>query len=290
MNGASMNHCKALSPLTDRGRLAVLALIGVFAAACSLAGPRVMLGDGPMQETYADQTEGPSFDHGIFDALLESHVDKRGGVDYAGFKEDQDKLAAYIRKVGNAPYDELPRDEKLALLINAYNAFTIQLILDYWDDGELESIRSIPDSKRWKHERWQVGDKRWSLDQIEHENIRIHFIEPRIHWAVNCAAASCPPLRNEAYTADRLDEQLKEQAHYVHDHPRWFRFDREEGVVSLTRLYLWYRADYEQVADSMLAYAAQYAPDMRQALEAGEGPRIEWLDYSWKLNTQENMK
>ncbi len=182
------------------------------------------------------------------------------------------------------------REKKLALLINAYNAFTIQLILDYWDEGRLESIRDIPTDRRWKHRRWRVGDNLWSLDEIEHDTIRIHFIEPRIHWALVCAAVGCPPLRNEAYTAEELDEQLDEQARYVHGHERWFRFDREANTVHLTRLYQWYRGDYEQVAGSILDHAAQYAPQLEEALDEGQRPRIRWLDYSWDLNTQENLK
>jgi hypothetical protein len=195
-----------------------------------LPPPRVTL-----QEAYEEKPDGPSFDHSALDRLLKAHVDPEGWVNYQGLKADADELNAYLRAIANAPFDEMGRKQKLALLINAYNAFTLRLILDYYP---VASIKDISEDKRWNDERWQVGGHRWSLMQIENEEIRPKFIEPRVHFALVCAAIGCPKLRNEAYQPDRLEQQLDDQARYVHSHRRWFRFDPGDGILHLTQLYL----------------------------------------------------
>jgi len=238
-----------------------------------------------MQETFAAKPDGPSFDHSAFDAVVKQYVDEDGWVDYAGLNENPGELEAYIASVADAPYDDLGRDEKLALLINAYNAFTLELILDYYP---VDSIKDIPESERWADERWEVGDNTWSLNQIEHEQIRPNFAEPRIHFALVCAAVGCPPLRNEAYTADRLDEQLEDQTIYVHTHPRWFRYEQGANTIYLTALYQWYKGDFEQHSGTILEYVAQYSDALRADLDAGHTPSVSWLEYDWALNTIEN--
>lgn len=248
----------------------------------SLLGPPQVT----LHEAYQEKPDGPTFDHSAFDALLKGHVDDKGGVDYQGLKKDAGKLDAYIKALARAPFDDMGRNQKLALLINAYNAFTLRLILDYYP---IDSIQSIPAEKRWDAVRWRVGKYTWSLNQIEQEQIRPKFKEPRVHFALVCAAIGCPKLRNEAYEADRIDEQLENQAQYVHTHSRWFQFDSDNGVVRLTRLYLWYGGDFRQVAGSVLNFAARYSPDLKKALDAGRKPKIEWLPYDWSLNSKENV-
>lgn len=233
---------------------------------------------------------GASFDHAIFDALLRRHVDDLGLVDYAGLLEDRDQLQEYLAQLAAADPEALGRDERLALLINGYNAFTLELILEHWDGGALRSIRDIPSAKRWDDVRWRIGPHTWSLNQIEHERIRPHFREPRVHWALVCAAMGCPPLRNEAYTGPRVEEQLEDQGRRVHAGPRWFRLDREGGVVELTKIYPWYRGDFEQVDGSVLAHAARFSPELRAALEQGRAPRVRFLDYDWSLNSREALR
>lgn len=242
-----------------------------------------------MTEAYTDKPDGPSFDHSVFDALLHKHVNDKGGVDYAGLSRDRDQLDAYVKRLAAAPFEQMGRDQKLALLINAYNAFTLTLILDHYNGGKLKSIRDIPDAQRWDAVRWKVGGHIWSLNQIEHEQIRPHFAEPRIHFALVCAAVGCPPLRAESYVADRLEQQLADQARYVHTHDRWYRYDVDRNVVHLTQLYNWYDGDFKQAAGSVAAFAARYAPALQQRLDAGQTPKIKWLDYDWSLNARENL-
>ena len=242
-------------------------------------------------KAYADQPGGQdrskpaprtaSVDHTLLNELLGKFVDDAGGVDYAGLKKNDTLLNQYILSIAKAPRDQLGRDERLALLINAYNAFTLRLILDYYP---IQSIRKIPAAKRWDDRRWRIGGQLLSLDQIEHEEIRPKFHEPRIHFALVCAAVGCPMLRNEAYRADAIDEQLEDQTKRIHASHRWFRFDRESGTVTLTKLYKWYGKDFEQAAGSVTAFAARYSDELGDALAAKRRIKIRWLDYDWSLN------
>lgn len=245
---------------------------------------------GPPQvtltESYEETPDGPSFDHSALDSLLARHVAAGGWVDYDGLQSDREELDRYIESVAAAPFDNLGRNEKLALLINSYNAFTLRLILDHYP---LASIQDIPSSQRWDDVRWNLGGNTWSLNQIEHEQIRPKFREPRIHFALVCAAVGCPPLRAEAYRAEQIEAQLQDQAEFVHRHKTWFEFDTSHGDLHLTRLYQWYGGDFEQVIEgSVKQYAARYSPELRQALAEGQEPAIQWLEYDWRLNGKRN--
>lgn len=234
-----------------------------------------------LTETWADREGDASFDHAAFDRLLGRIVTDAGLVDYEALHEDPAALDDYIVDIADAPWADLNRDERLALLINAHNAFMLRLVIDHWPLARIDDLSDLRD-----HAIWQIGDEMTvSLNEIEHDLIRSNTIEPRIHWALNYMAVACPPMRNEAYTADRLDEQLEQQARIVHtDDSRWFRYDREEGVVWLIRHYDWYRADFEYVADSIVQYAARYHEPLRHAIEAGEYVRVDFLEYDWALN------
>jgi len=234
-----------------------------------------------LHEAYADEPAATSFDHSVFDRLLRMHVAQGGWVEYAELQKDARSLDLYIESLASAPFNELGRDGKLALLINAYNAFTLRLILDHYP---VKSIKDIPADKRWDDKRWNVAGNVWSLNQIEHEQIRPKFREPRIHFALVCAAIGCPPLRAEAYSASRLEEQLADQTRYVHTHDRWFQYKRGAEVVQLTKLYDWYGGDFAQVAESVLAYAATHSDELKEMRKKGQPPRIEWLSYDWSLN------
>ena len=248
-------------------------------------GPRAVLVRwfGPPQvelgEAYAPDRGGPIVDHSAFDALLSEFVDEDGLVDYLGLGRRQADLDRYLESLAVAPFAELGRDEKLALWINAYNAFTLKLILEHYP---LKSIRDIPAAERWDRVRWNVAGSEYSLNQIEHEQIRPKFREPRIHFALVCAAVGCPPLRREVFVGARLDEQLEEQTRRVHRDERWVRYASGAGRIELTSLYEWYQGDFEQVADSIVAYVAPYREDLSPDAE----PTVRFLDYDWSLNKQ----
>ena len=240
--------------------------------------PRVVL-----VERYASDPGTATFDHGGFDALLSKHVASDGLVDYAALVSDAPLLAEYVRAVGAAEFEALGRNEKLALLINAYNAFTLQLIVEHYP---IDSIHSIPSSERWEAERWEIAGGRYSLDQIENVLIRPNFREDRVHFALVCAAVGCPKLRPEAYAGDAMEAQLQRQAEATHANEKWFRFDEDEGTVWLTQVYSWYSEDFVQIHGSVIAAAGRYSPELRQAMEAGQTIGVRWLPYDWALNDQ----
>ncbi len=238
-----------------------------------------------LQESFAGKPDGGAFDHSAFDALLKEHVDSDGWVDYSQLKADRDRLNVYIDAVGAANMEVLGRNERLAFLMNAYNAFTLKLIVEHYP---LDSIKNIPDAERWDAVRWNLAGQTVSLNQIEHEYIRPNFKEPQIHFALVCAAIGCPPLRNEPFNGADLEQQLMEQADYVHRHQTWFGYEPGTGPLKLTQLYNWYGDDFVQVAGSVEEFAARYSRDLQNDLTSGlltSGLlKIQWLEYDWTLN------
>ncbi len=292
-----MNRYRSTTPHRFAGvRLGATAIpaVGlavVFIGLCTELGQRVGLAlFGPPKaqsnETYATQPDGPGFDHSPLDRLLKQHVAPGGWVDYDALATDPHDLDRYIEALSQTPFDDLGRNQKLALLINAYNAFTLRLILDHYP---VDSIKDIPAGQRWDAKRWRIGRYTWSLNQIEHEQVRPHFREPRIHFALVCAAVGCPPLRSEAYTPSRLDQQLEDQTQYIHTHNRWYRFDPQSHSLALTSLYNWYGGDFEQDAGSVIDFVTRYAPALRQAINTHRRPpKPSWLPYDWSLNSVSN--
>lgn len=249
----------------------------------SLFGPPAV----EMKEQYSEKPGGPTVDHSAWDQLLKEHVDGNGWVDYQRLAQSEGVLQSYLETIAAAPFDELGRDEKLTLLINGYNAATLMLIIE---NLPINSIMDIPESKRWDDQRWVIGGHQWSLNQIEHEQIRPNFVEPRIHFALVCAAVGCPPLRNGAYSAEKLDSQLDKQSQYVHDQGTWFQFDAERGELALTKVYNWYRGDFVQAAGSVEEFAAKYSSELASYLESGQSVQLSWLPYDWSLNSQTNQQ
>ena len=236
-----------------------------------------------MAETYGVTGGVETYDHSTYNQLVSTQVDSEGLVDYVGIGRHAAELDAYLTNLATANLDILGRDERLALLINAYNAFTLQLILDHLP---VESIRDIPSRERWDGERWVLAGRTYSLNQIEHELIRPNFREPRIHFALVCAAIGCPPLRSEAYVGTQIERQLEDQALFVHGSERWLRYERGNKTVEITALYQWYAGDFEQIAGSVLEYLARYDDNLAADLLVGHRPKIRHLDYDWSLNTK----
>ncbi|MEX2466096.1 MAG: DUF547 domain-containing protein, partial [Gemmatimonadota bacterium] len=235
------------------------------------------------------QQSGSVFDHGRFDRLLAEHVTPAGLVDYEAFEASED-FGAYLSSLANVDIAPLPRSERLALWINAYNAYTIELINH---NDERESIRNINKTLGflkaqgpWKERFAEVGGYTYTLDEIEHEVIRPRFGEPRIHFALVCAAMSCPPLRPEAYNGRDLDEQLDDQARaFLREYTDKNRIDVAERTVYLSRIFDWYREDFPEGREAFGRYLAPFFPDGpgRTVLESGDFD-VEFTDYDWSLN------
>ncbi|WP_116124249.1 DUF547 domain-containing protein [Lewinella sp. IMCC34183] len=208
-------------------------------------------------------------DHQLWNQLLQRYVSANGRVNYEGFRQDSAQLKKYLKLLGRAvPDDGWSRDEALAYWINAYNAFTIQLILDHWP---VNSIRDIDEP--WAQKFIRLEGKSYSLDQIEHQIIRPTFSEPRIHFALVCAAVSCPPLANQAYTAPRLEEMLTKATRSFINNEQ-FNVTQEE-VVRVSPLFDWYAEDFGDVTKFLNTY-------LRTNIPAGK--ELYFLDYDWDLN------
>jgi len=233
--------------------------------------------------------ERPVFDHSPFDQLLMVNVSPEGLVDYDGFGASS-TFQQYLRALAEAPVDEYPESERLALWINAYNAYTIELINRH---EERESIRNINKTLGligrkgpWKERLAEVAGEVWTLDEIEQEIIRKRFAEPRIHFALVCAALGCPPLRAEAYSGEKLDSQLDDQARaFLLQSPKKNWVDPEEGIVHLSPIFDWYREDFPDGSAGFGAYLAQYyqVPAEKELLLGGQF-RVKHTDYDWSLN------
>ncbi|UII32093.1 DUF547 domain-containing protein [Fulvivirga ulvae] len=220
--------------------------------------------------------------HDIWDKLLQKHVDKAGWVDYKGFEEDSEILEQYLELLGsNAPDKKLwSEDEQLVYWINAYNAFTVKLIVDHYplkSIRDLDPLLSIPTLNTvWHRKFFKIGGRKTSLDEIEHEILRKQFEEPRIHFAINCASYSCPPLRAEAYRADNINNQLNEQATLFINDP--LRNHIKENQVALSAIFDWFQEDFTQDG-SVIKYVNQYSHT-----PISESADVEYLPYSWQLN------
>jgi len=232
------------------------------------------------------QAAAPS--HEAFDTLLRRHV--RGGlVDYDAF-ERAPEFRAYLDLLARTDPATLPRAEQLALWINAYNAYTIQQINAHHERRSIKNINKtgglLSLGGAWKEAMATVGGTRYTLDQIEHERIRPVFREPRVHFALVCAAMGCPPLRSEAYRAEALDQQLDDQAHeFLVRSPGKNRVDASRKTVWLSPIFKWYRKDFADTDAALLQALARYIPPgaERDLLTSGKA-RITWTEYDWSLN------
>jgi len=210
-------------------------------------------------------------------------------VDYDAFGRSAE-FQRYLTTLSEAQLDSLPESERLALWINAYNAYTIELINRH---GERKSIRNINKTLGlfgrkgpWKERLAKVAGEDWTLGQIEQEIIRKRFPEPRIHFALVCAALGCPPLRTEAYVGGRLDGQLDDQAlTFLLESPRKNQVDPEAGVVLLSPIFDWYRDDFPSGPEGLGRFLGRYfPPGPARELLMGGGFEIEFTEYDWSLN------
>jgi hypothetical protein len=255
-------------------------------------------------QPWSVQAQASGFDHAhaAWTALLRRHVRLlRGGqatqVAYAGFRTDRAALKAYLDSlsaVTPSTFAGWTRAERQAFLINAYNAFTVELILTKYP--ELKSIKDLGSllSSPWKPKWIALLGAMVSLDDIEHAMLRRRgdYDDPRVHFVVNCASIGCPALREEAFVAARLDAQMDEQAlRFMSDRTR-NRFNPQRGRLELSRIFDWYGEDFRlghRGIVSLAAFAASYADVLADAAADRERIRtgradIAFLDYDWALN------
>lgn len=235
------------------------------------------------------RAECPPLDqtHAAWSAILARHV-RDGRVDYAGLQRDDAALNAYLATLSGTCAAEYPRwtdAERIAFWINAYNAFTVRLILDHYPIASIRRIGWLPGAAFRERFIPMPGLKGGviSLNDIEHGTLRSAFREPRIHFALVCAARSCPMLRDEAYRGADLDRQLDEQGRVFLRDPRKNRVDVPARTLYLSRIFDWFADDFVAQSGSVAAFVAPYLPDVGEPLT---GFSVEFLDYDWTLNDQ----
>ena len=240
--------------------------------------------------------------HAAWTSLLKKHVvlldgGKASQLRYAGMAADGVALKGYLAAlsaVSASQFDAFSKPQQQAFLINAYNAYTVDLVLTRYP--KLNSIKDLGSllQSPWKQKFVPLLGATTSLDGIEHDMLRVRgrYDDPRVHFAVNCASVGCPMLREEAYVAERLDAQLEEQAQrFVSDRSR-NRWNPASGRLEVSKIFDWYGEDFNlghRGIASLPGFLARYAdrladaPLDRERIAALKVP-VSFLDYDWRLN------
>ena len=227
----------------------------------------------------------PSFDHAAWDALLKRHVNAIGEFDYAALKKDRQPLDTYVASLAAASPDSRKdlfpcRAAELAYWLNAYNALVAKGVVDNYPTRSVRDLGALYGF--FRRQDYTLGGQAMSLRYLENEIIRKRYRDPRIHFAIVCASISCPRLAREAFTADKLDEQLDRVTRESMTENRHVAIDGKTKKVMLTALFKWYAADFGPA----LAFVRRYSPPARLRLldELGPNPRLEFFDYDWSIN------
>ena len=230
--------------------------------------------------------------HSIFTKILNDYV-VNGFVKYKDMNDDKrlDEYLNYLKQIN--PDNITDNNDKLAFWMNVYNAFTLKLIVDNYPVESINDLHTggliigqILGKTVWHKEWININGKTLSLNNIEHDIIRKEFIEPRIHFALVCAALSCPPLRNEAYEGYKLEQQLENQATVFINNSTNNIFELKNKTAKLSKIFDWYESDFGDNDEAVLKYVLKYLPketakDINDYITQWD---IEYLTYNWDLN------
>lgn len=218
--------------------------------------------------------------HDQWTRLLQTYVSVTGNVDYKEIKANEAELDAYLEVLSkNHPTAEWDKNDQLAFWINAYNAFTVKLIVKNYP---VVSIKELGGSiykvnTPWDEKFIHIGDETYDLNNIEHGIIRKEFNDPRIHFAVNCASISCPPLRNEAYVGSKLNAQLNDQTKRFINDPTKNKITKNKAQLS--KIFTWFKGDFTASGLSVVEFINQYSE-----VKMTKKTKITYFDYDWNLN------
>jgi hypothetical protein len=270
---------------------AVGVVVSLLTVACLAPRAELIEGDvaSAIEKGLAEGTD--TFDHSLWDEIL-SHYVKEGGrkLDYVSLKSDESGINRYLQSLADVDLTSLPGNEILALFANAYNAYTVKTILERVSpDGsfEIESIRDIPEVfDLTEHE---VGGYILSLNNMEHNILRPYFKDPRIHFAVNCASTSCPPIPTRAFRGETVQQQLEDVTRNVLSSPDYVLVDGDDLV--LTRIMDWYGEDfvsdtYNGAQKDLPSFVRKYTREkVRRWIDAHPTtPNVKFMKYDWSLN------
>lgn len=286
--------------LTDATVDLVVGMLASFIAACAVFW--AWAGHAAAQDLdakFAKHARGSAqtVDHSAWNGLLGSYVvageDGLNRVNYAAFKAKGHKdLKEYVAALEKVDPRTLDRAEQFAFWANLYNAKTIDIVLDHYPVSSIRKIslkgglldffkKSVGAGGPWKTPVVSVAGSKLSLDNIEHDILRPVFNDPRVHYAVNCASIGCPNLAVEALTGAKLEAQLDAGAKAYINHPRGIRI--ADGVVEVSSIYNWFKADFGGDDAGVLEHARKYAnPKLAKALKGVQS--IGGHAYDWALN------
>lgn len=215
-----------------------------------------------------------SISHDLWNELLKKNVTANGNVNYKGMMTDKHWLDEYLALLSRTPPDEnWQRNDVMAYWINAYNAFTVKLILNHYP---LKSINDINNGKPWDVAFIKIGDQTLTLNTIENDRLRKEFGDPRIHFAINCASLSCPVILNEAFIPAKLERQLSQAAESFINDTGKNKITRDK--ITISKIFEWYKQDFSK-AGGVIAFLNQYSD-----IKINSSAAISFLDYDWSLN------
>ncbi len=225
---------------------------------------------------------GVTVDHAIYAELLHKYV-RNGQVSYDGLKQEEKKLDQYLAVLESVDPQSLPPNERFAYYANAYNAWTLKAILGKYP--KIDSIKELGifNTGPWKKKIVRLNGQVLSLDNIEHDILRPQFKDPRVHFAVNCAAYSCPPLPSEPFVGSRLDVQLDEATRAFVNNPDRTYLDGSTLYVS--KIFKWFAEDFN---DDPYAFILRYAQGSfkRELMDRRDNLKVKYLPYDWTLNNR----
>lgn len=232
--------------------------------------------------------QGP--DYRLWQDLLSRHYDPAKGMNYKALKADKARLDQLRRQMAQVDAAALSPRDRLAYWINLYNISVVGVVVDNYPVDSIRDISTDPIIRLnvFKKDYVQTKTGKTSLDAIEHEKIREGFKDARIHFAVNCAAKSCPPIRSEPYVGARIDQQLDDQARRFLNGPQGVRIEKDGGevVLHVTKIMDWFADDFEKWGGGRVAFLRKYLPaDKQKQIDAASGKvDLDFQDYSWDLN------
>jgi len=283
----------------------IIVVIAVLVGALFIVNrPQLVTVNAPLPANFPID----SFSHASFEALLKQYVDAHGEVDYErwhGNDQDLRQLDSYLAAVSQFSPDVTPdrfakRSDALAYWMYAYNAYVIKSILAHWPLKSVTEVKAPIEARTglgfFYQQRFLFGGADFSLYAVENDKIRATFQDPRIHFVLNCASASCPVLRPELPIGDELEQLLQASTIDFVSDPGNVRVDHERQRVIISTIFKWFRNDFVNdlrrrgmpAENGVLDYIASVAPDsLRADLDAAIQYDIEYADYDWAINTQD---
>lgn len=276
-----------------------LSMSGFFAAAAAVAIVIVTNATASAKEPLGRTWPAGQYlsmddvDHTAYDQLLQTYVNKDGMVNYAAWRAsdtDRKSLQNYLVRLSQAsPAVKGSRAGQLAFWINAYNATTIEGILQVYPTSSIRNhTAKVAGYNLWKDLPLLVGGKPHSLDAMEHQILR-KMGEPRIHFAIVCASVGCPRLMNEAYTPDRIEEQLALNTRDFFSRSQNFQVD-QSGVMHVSSILDWFGEDFGPTQQAQFTALQQYLPENAQRIAVNPRTRLVYQDYDWSLNEQRRAR